>query len=312
MSVTPYDTTNPGATYNPPPLTVTTTQPPPSNNVGAGYTESAKSAAVWAAIISVVGSWAINKYGGNSGSTPNQYPAELPPEVKRVFDEIWKVYKAGGSPAEQEVRSAGVQFLGGMPTTAPNFKFTSPLLQGQEFAAGVKIPKIDTSKFPDSISGAIPTTPTPKPKIDTPNFDNSRVGGRAFGVFGKQQSMGDGGSDPMADESIANWMTRTGGSSIDANNILNAQTPPKTRQDFGPTASDPVTFQQVKDSWGKYTAKVPDWIKRGVPAALAFLTGDTGLAITVLTPYIRKLFLGGGGQPPPTPPPTPPPNTGKL
>lgn len=114
--------------------------------------------------------WYANK--GKNGDTPNQYPVQLPPEVKRVFDESWNVYKAGGSPIQREIRSAGQQFIGGIPTTAPNFSFVSPEMKNQVFAGGVTLPKIDFTKPPTSPGPTTPAPNTPDPsKPATPVKD---------------------------------------------------------------------------------------------------------------------------------------------
>jgi hypothetical protein len=114
---------------------------------------------------------------GTSGDTPNFYPVPMTPEEKRWDDERWRVYQQGGSPNQQAMSSAARQFLQNMPTTA-NPQFASPMMQGQQFAGGIQLPKIDLSGVPwgPPRPGPGPTTGAPKPGDGRPEPGPGRGG----------------------------------------------------------------------------------------------------------------------------------------
>lgn len=267
------------------------------------------------------------KVKGGSGDTPNQYAQIIPPELKQILDEQWKVYKQGGTPQQQEVRSAGTQFLSGMPTTAPNFNFVSGELKGQKFAGGVTLPKIDVSKF---ATGAPPPTGTLPPPTPRKDFEKIPGGGGAgtFGVFGKRNQDINTGGQPGDDESIANWMGRNPSKTgYDANDILGRGANINDPINRTPT-TDPATLASIKSAFDKFIAEHPNWKDLGPPALMGFLqAGLPGLAIGVIKAGVREIFrgmFGGGGTatppptpgsggdagkaPPPTPTPAPPPS----
>lgn len=278
-------------------------------------------------IIPIVAAWIANRYGSSSGDTPNQYPVELTPEQKRVFDEIWKTYQSGGSPIQKGVASAGLQFLGGMPTTAPGFQFTSPLLKGQPFAGGVTIPKIDFTKaLTDLIPGNkapsgtkpdgspwtikdIPTLTEAQRLEQGRNVFNERKGTH----FANDSGMGGSGSDAQS-------LTTTEGGGRPPTFLEFDPVPGHTKHPWqgGPTASgltpprpntqpQPVidsrngntggpmepmgAFEKVRSAWDSFKAKHPNWASLAPQAVSAAISALTGLPVMTVEPILRKVVV---------------------
>lgn len=204
--------------------------------------------------------YAMQKGVGGSGGTPNFYPIPLTPEQKRVEDEKWRLYKAGGSPQTQFVQEAGKQFLSQMPTGPKNHSFISPLMQGQTFAGGVTLPKFDFSKMP-----GFNTPPQTGPQAPDPNKQPSPLA-----------SPGGGHPDGSQDQNWGIYGTPN----------------PNTLADLDKMATTPgPSGMSFMDAWSKFQQEHPNWAKLGVNAVVGALTAMTGLAGAAIGKLIQYVFL---------------------
>lgn len=222
---------------------------------------------LWPIIVAgIVGS----QTGGGSGGTPNQYPIQLTPEQKRIFDEMWRVYQAGGSDTQKAVRSAGMQFLGGMPTGAPGFKFMSPELQGQPFAGGVTPPKIDLSKF--SIPGGNGGPPSAPGNITLPPRDPVSPGpGGMRDRIESEDRPGLGNPFPTPNPDTLRGM-----------------------DDIPAPGSD--ADKSLREAWDSFRAAHPNWAALGVNAVITAIASTTGMAGALVGNWLRRTLLS---DPPP-------------
>jgi hypothetical protein len=144
-----------------------------------------------------------------NSKTPNQYPQILTPEQKRVVDEQWRLYQAGGSPQLNSLRDSSKQFLSQIPSGPSNFSFLSPAMKGQTFAGGIKMPTFDLSKFPSSAappasapspsptqSSAGPTGSDSEDKIGDPNVSISDPNAAPGDMFRQPYNSGPDARDP--------------------------------------------------------------------------------------------------------------------
>lgn len=124
--------------------------------------------------------YGMNRMGGGSGDTPNFYNVPLTPEQKRVEDEKWRVYQAGGSDAQKAARGLATQFLSQQQGAPPSFSFMSPEMKGQTFAGGIRVPTFDFSKInpaPTGTQSPIPPGPGTSPiRAGTSNITGTREG----------------------------------------------------------------------------------------------------------------------------------------
>lgn len=97
------------------------------------------------------------QHQGN-GSTPNFYNVPPTPSEEWLLQRQKDLDKY--SPARDYISSYADQFLKGVNYDPSGFKFMSPNLQGQPFAGGLSMPKIDFSKMPEYWKNPTATAPT--------------------------------------------------------------------------------------------------------------------------------------------------------
>jgi len=236
----------------------------------------------WDIIVPIVAAWVGNKYGNPNGNTPNQYPAVLPPEVKRVADEAWRVYQAGGSPIQQEIRDMARQSAAQTPSEPQGFKFVSQELRDQPFAGGIKAPKYT----PLPPGGGAPAKP-PAP----PLYRNTNPGPHDPNSKGRQ---------PFNDIVPDLGETLPGPRYGTNRNQGGARDPESLPPDIEYSHPD---FGKVADAWNKYKAEHPNWAKLGANVAVGAITAALGLPGMVVGPILRNLVMRDR---PPAPGPTPP------
>lgn len=247
----------------------------------------------WDIIVPIVAAWVSNKYGNPQGDTPNQYPAVLPPEVKRMVDEAWNVYKSGGSPIQQDIRNLAIQSAAQTPSEPSGFQFMSQELRGQPFAGGIKAPKYDVSKLNSTPGNAPPPGPI-KPPTYTPRLPPEaklQVRGPRYQI-GTPDADGASWGTPIADQlGGGNPMTPA-----DRGRRIIGDDPGAAGR-YGPTMPAGVTrsegpdFQAVADAWNKYKTEHPNWAKLGAKVAGAAIGAMTGLPGLVIGPIITRLIL---------------------
>jgi len=265
-------------------------------------TATTQTGSYWDLIIPIVASWVGSKYGNPNGDTPNQYPAVLPPEVKRVADEAWRVYLAGGSPTQQAIRGMAIQSAAQTPGAPPNFQFVSQELKGQPFAGGLKAPTYDLTKIPTmgGVAGAPPLysqiKPPPGPGFD-PGARRERMqleppvgGGPAWGTTIYDQLTG---GDPMTPADRGRRLIEDDPGAV---NRYGPNPPPGvTRAPAGDA------WKTVTDAWNNFKTEHPNWAKLGSTAAIAAITAVTGLSGAVIAPIVRRLVLAEAPKPLPPP-----------
>lgn len=246
----------------------------------------------WDVIVPIVAAWVGNRYGNPQGDTPNQYPAELPPEMKRIADEAWRVYLAGGTPTQKDVRTLALQAVGQAPSEPTGFKFLSQELQGQPFAGGIKAPKFDLTKLPSQGGGGgAGSAPPPykPPPLPGPNFNQDQRRAR-MDVGPPAGNDGPAFGDTIADSFVTHpGMTpRDRGNRFIGDNINVAD-----RYGAPPAGSkySEVDFKTVADAWDKFKTEHPNWAKLGASVAVGAITAGTGLAGLVVAPILKHLVL---------------------
>lgn len=202
---------------------------------------------------------------GENGGTPNFYNAPMTPEDKAWNDRRMAMYDAGGSQQMQATGAAAQQFFSGMPTTASP-QFASPMMQGQQFAGGISLPKIDLSRFNFSAPPPGAAPPAPRPDTGTGGADRPREGTP--------------GSQPFA--------PGNGG-------VYGGAWGPAGPTGGGPTAG--AVGKGIAEWWADYRTRNPDWWKDGAKVALAAAAQQYGPAAAMMV----RMFMKGRPQALPAP-----------
>lgn len=236
--------------------------------------------------------WYANRQGTGSGDTPNFYNIPLTPEQKRVEDEKWNVYKAGGSPTQKTITGLGQQFLSGLQSSPSGFQFMSPELRGQAFAGGVKLPTFDFSKLPALGGTPTPTTPTKPPP---PPGSSSQL--RLAPNRGIQEKIAHEYIQDPQTKFDAAWNGDNPGPSDDSGLLFGHDTLPGGMQ----YADGTKLFESAQTWWDGFKQEHPDWVRMGATAVQAALAAYLGPLGNLAGGILRKLVLRdrGGQQPPP-------------
>lgn len=249
---------------------------------------------IWSDVFRTALMWYMNKQGSGSGSTPNFYNVPLTPEQKRVEDEKWRVYQAGGSDRMQQVGAIAQQALSQSQSGPSNFTFMSPEMKNQTFGGGIKFPTFDFSKF--KTPGANATAPP------TQQFaPHSSKGGPGGAIQWKM---------PTDGESLYGDISRTHYGDVmnnpqtgpGMNGMEMGRDDPRLLGNGGEmTFSDGgQQFQAVSEWWKGFQASHPNWAQMGpkaLDAALAAAFGPAGAAASRIIRWIISRG-GNGGQPP--------------
>lgn len=216
----------------------------------------------WEAIMGALAAYLGSR--GNSGDTPNFYNVPMTPEEKAWNDRRMAMYDAGGSTQMKAAGSAAQQFFAGMPTTA-NPRFASPFMQGQPFAGGIQLPKIDLSRFDFS---------APPP-------------GAGAGIGGSPGGNRGGGAPRDA--------VPGGGGPNEGGGPFGGSWGPSGQVGGGSTAGEKAG--QFADWWARYRAQNPNWWKDGAKAAVLAATQQYG----PMAAQLVRMFMTGRPQALPAP-----------
>lgn len=264
-------------------------------NVLAGSDDDLTSDLFRAAIL-----YYMNRQGSGSGSTPNFYNIPLTPEQKRVEDEKWNVYKAGGSDAQKTVAGLGKQFLSQLPSGPSGFQFMSPELKNQPFAGGIKLPTFDFSKLPTTTGTPTPPALGPGTSLLRANTGDPRLaqdhkiptdGESLYGDLGRTH-FGDTMSEPG---------TRPGMDSLERGSDDPLLQPGGGGLPLGMQYADGTEqWAAVKSWWGNFQKEHPNWAKYGPQAITAALSVQFGVAGAFAGRLLQRLLLPGptAAQPP--------------
>ncbi|MFA6958576.1 MAG: hypothetical protein WC538_22125 [Thermoanaerobaculia bacterium] len=258
--------------------------------------------------------WALNKYGSGNGSTPNSYPVDLHPEAKKVLDEFWRVYQAGGSPQQQTVAKAGSDFLRQVPSGPSNFQWLSPEMKasGNTFANNIKIPTFDipelkdftTAKPPDA-SGYRPAAPTPSPRGAGPTGSGGTTDARNVPIIDKF----DDPSGAMFRPEVIPWSNRRTGynpaDDPDSQWWDDTGTGEPNSGSYDWDGKDRTTLESIRASFDDFRAQHPNWAKYGPEGITAALAATLGLPGLMVGAGLKWILTGGKKraatqQPPPT------------
>ena len=210
----------------------------------------------WGAILGALAQYWGSR--GDAGDTPNFYNVPMTPEDKAWNDRRMALYDNGGSEQMKAVGSAAQQFFAGMPTTA-NPTYASPFMQGQPFAGGIQLPKIDLSKFDFSARPPGATGTSTPPPVD-------------------------GGSGPI----IGPGGAPSSGEGMDYSGRPFGNGPVN-----GPSASE--YWNRFTDWWARYRQENPDWKTKGLKAVLNAAAGLFGGPLASM--FFKAVFAGGNENP---------------
>lgn len=255
---------------------------------------------IWSDVFRTALMWYMNKQGSGSGSTPNFYNVPLTPEQKRVEDEKWRVYKAGGSDRMQQAGAIAQQALSQAQSGPSNFSFMSPEMKGQTFGGGIKFPTFDFSKFKTPGTN-VATTPTQQ---FAPHSSKAEGAGGAVqwklpadneSYYGEMARTHYG--DVMADPGTRPGMDGLTMGRDDPRGPSGLQ---RAGWEVDPPPPGPLT-EAVTGWWAGFQKQHPNWAQLGpkvLDAALAAAFGPAGAAAGKI---IRWLISRGSGNAP-TPP----------
>lgn len=108
--------------------------------------------------------WIARQQLNQANKDPKAIIAPPTPQETWITD-VMKNFLENGSPNRNFVTDYAKQALSGHQNLTPNLKFASPQMQGQQFAGGITLPKIDMSAYmgggKGTIGGGAGTGPTP-------------------------------------------------------------------------------------------------------------------------------------------------------
>lgn len=241
---------------------------------GENNTLNTQSGIPWSDLINAGLAWWMSRGGGGAGSTPNTYNIPLSPEDKYWDDQRKKMFEAGGSDVQKQIRAAGTQFLSQVPSGPSNFSFMSPHMKNQSFAGGIKMPTFDMSAFmpsnptvqrPDQPAAAQPFPPTDRPRPNDIKDETVRQPPRDFG-----NESGFPTPNPNALRDIT---------------------------ENNPT--QPTDLSRVASAWEQFKKEHPNWAQLGVSAVIAGVAGLAGPVaggIMKVGEYLRRIFMAGGAE----------------
>lgn len=258
---------------------------------------------LWGDIFRLALAWGVNRsQGSGSGDTPNFYNVPLTPEQKRVEDEKWRVYQAGGSDTQKTVQGLAKQFLSGQQGAPPSFSFLSPEMKGQTFAGGLRAPTFDFSKLPTPTGTTTPTPTIPPPGPGTSPIRTNPSGTPAGAIHTKipieTGFNGDIGRTPVEDT----WQGG-GGPTMDPLE-MGRDNPNLWFNGGGMNWSEGAPgFEAAANWWSKFKQEHPNWAEIGpkvIEAGLAAAFGLPGaLAGRLLRRFITRDTANSGTPPPP-------------
>lgn len=239
--------------------------------------------------------WAMNRQGSGSGSTPNFYPIPLTPEQKRVEDEKWRVYQAGGSNAQKEVQGLARQALSQMQSGPSNFSFMSPEMKGQSFAGGFKLPTFNFATMPSG-----PTAPPPPQVVGNGSPLRNNESGSPSGAIAHKQPWDtgyDSGIDRTHFGSATDGPARPGMDAL-AFGVDDPRSPSPLKR--AGMATDPGAPPEILDKaqgwWATFQREHPNWASMGPSVIQAGLAAAFGMPGAVAG-RVLKWLLTRPGQP---------------
>lgn len=262
---------------------------------------------------------------------PNTYNVPLSPSEQWQFDRQRELYN--NSPARNYAYNYGHQYLQGGNSEPTSFKFQSPDMQGQQFAGGMTMPKIDfnfgtpwDSKPPAGVKptygGDAPRGPgQPNPAMPEGGGIPTTVRPRGSGVKDRTEAdFPGGGGGPEYGETIADYLGRNPGDNDYRRNLPNGGrgsvvTEPDWSADPDPDKSTStgagLPQGDVRQAWTTATSAVnkfkethPDWMKMSRQAIVAAATAFFGPGGGIVSRIAISLLLRGSGSGGQTPPPT--------
>lgn len=238
---------------------------------------------------------AMNREGSGSGGTPNFYPIPLTPEQKRVEDEKWRVYQAGGSPTQQAAQGIARQALSQSQSTAPGFQFMSPELKGQAFAGGVKLPTFDFSKL---ATGPAHTTTPPNAGLGLGPLHSNPTGSPSGAIAFKTPY--DTGYDAGLDrthygDSTGDTSTRPGMDSLDFGSDNPNGPSPLRRAGQGVDPGSSTLYEKASGWFADFQKQHPNWAQLGPKFLETALAAAFGLPGAVVGRVARWLITRGSG-----------------